>query len=149
MRKKILSAAIAVSTLMYSTAWAQSTTPIGLWKSIDDNTGKPTAIVRITEIEGRLQGRIEKIIPEPGESANPVCGECTGELKDQPIVGMIILSKLRHIGNEYTEGQILDPDNGIFYRCTMRLLEGGNKLNIRDYFGFSLFGRTQVWLREK
>lgn len=140
---------MVAATMMHSTAWAQSTSPIGLWKSIDDRTGKPTAIIRITEIEGRFQGRIEKVFPEPGESANPVCSECKGELRDQPVVGMTILTELRHIGDEYTEGQILDPDSGKLYRCTARLLDGGNRLNIRGYIGIPLLGRTQVWLREE
>lgn len=140
---------MVAATLMYSTAWAQSTSPIGLWKSIDDRTGKPTAIIRITEIEGRFQGRIEKVFPEPGESANPVCSECKGELRDQPVVGMTILTELRHVGDEYTDGRILDPDSGILYRCTMTLLDGGNKLSIRGYIGIPLLGRTQVWLREE
>ncbi len=140
---------MVAATMIYSMAWAQSTSPIGLWKSIDDRTGKPTAIIRITEIEGRFQGRIEKVFPEPGESANPVCSECKGELRDQPIVGMTILSELRRVGDEYTEGRILDPDNGKLYRCTMRLSDGGNRLNIRGYIGIQLLGRTQVWLREQ
>lgn len=140
---------MVVATMMHSTAWAQSTSPIGLWKSIDDKTGKPTAIIRITEIEGRFQGRIEKVFPEPGESANPVCGECKGELRDQPVVGMTILTELRHIGDEYADGQILDPDSGKLYRCTMTLLDGGNRLSIRGYIGIPLLGRTQVWLREE
>ena len=149
MIKTYLAIAIVAATMIYSAAWAQSASPIGLWKSIDDRTGKPTAIIRITEVEGRFQGRIEKVFPEPGESANPVCGECKGELKDQPIVGMIILSELRHVGDEYTEGLILDPDDGKLYRCTVRLFDGGNRLNIRGYIGIPLLGRTQVWLREQ
>ena len=149
MIKTILATAMLAATLMHSTAWAQSTSPIGLWKSIDDRTGKPTAIIRITEIEGRFQGRIEKVFPEPGESANPVCSECKGELRDQPVVGMTILTELRHIGDEYADGQILDPDSGKLYRCTARLLDGGNRLSIRGYIGIPLLGKTQVWLREE
>ncbi len=143
-----LAAAMVAATILNSTSWAQSASPIGLWKSIDDKTGKPTAIIRITEFEGKFQGRIEKVIPGPGESATPLCSECQGELRNQPIVGMTILSGLRQAGNEYTEGQILDPDSGKLYRCTVRLIDGGNRLNIRGYIGIPLLGRTQVWLRE-
>ena len=62
---------------------------------------------------------------------------------------MTILSELRRVGDEYTGGQILDPDNGKLYRCTMRLFDGGSRLNIRGYIGIQLLGRTQVWLREQ
>lgn len=35
--------------------------PIGLWETIDDKTGKPTAVVEIFEREQKLFGRIEQI----------------------------------------------------------------------------------------
>lgn len=149
MMKKILAIIMMVATMICSAAWAQDATPVGLWKSIDDNTGKPGALIRITEIAGRFQGRIEKIFPEPGESDHPLCSECEGELKDQPVVGMIILSGLRRVGDEHAEGRILDPDSGKIYRCTMKLLDGGNRLSIRGYVGVPLLGRTQMWLREQ
>ena len=37
-------------------------TPVGLWKSVDDATGKGRSFVRITEVDGALRGLIEKII---------------------------------------------------------------------------------------
>ncbi len=146
--KKTLTTAVVAVTMTFSVAWGQSATPVGLWRSIDDNTGKPTALIRVTEFAGRLQGRIEKIFPEPGESANPLCEECEGNLKNQPVVGMIILKDLGRDGDEYTGGQLLDPDSGKLYRCTMRLLDGGNRLIIRGYIGIPLLGRSQEWLRE-
>ncbi len=139
-------AAVAVTC---TAAWGQDDTPLGLWKSIDEHTNKPTALIRITEIEGQIQGRIEKIFPEAGESANPLCEECEGDFKNQPVVGMTILQGLHLAGGEYTEGRILDPDSGKVYRCTMKILEGGNKLVIRGFVGIPLLGRSQVWLRDQ
>ena len=41
--------------------------PIGYWKTIDDVTGKPKAIVQIWEQPDQsLAGRILKIFPRPG-----------------------------------------------------------------------------------
>ena len=145
--KKVLTIVVTAAAMNCSPAWGQNSTPIGLWKSIYDSTGKPTALIRITEIDGELQGKIEKVFPEPGESANPICEECEGDLKNQPVVGMTILKGMRRDGSDYTGGQILDPDNGKIYRSTMKLLESGNKLIIRGYVGMPLFGRSQVWLR--
>jgi uncharacterized protein (DUF2147 family) len=142
-------ACITVILMLHSRAWAQGNTPIGFWKSFDDITGKPSALVRITEVAGKLQGRIEKIFPEPGESDHPLCSECEGALKDQPVVGMIILSGMQRNGDEYSEGEILDPDNGKRYRCTMKLLDDGKKLSLRGYIGLPLLGRSQIWLREE
>ena len=145
---KALTLVMMVAAITCSQAWGQDSTPIGLWKSIDDTTGKATALIRISEIEGEFQGKIEKIFPEPGESANPLCEECEGDLKNQPVVGMTILKGMRRDGTDYTGGRILDPDNGKIYRGTMKLVEGGNKLILRGYVGIPLLGRSQVWLRD-
>lgn len=148
MKYTLMTVVVAVA-IICTVAWGQDETPLGLWKSIDDLTNKPAALIRITEIDGKLQGRIEKIFPEPGESANPVCEECEGDLKNQPVVGMIILKGMHLAGDEYIGGQILDPDSGKIYRCTMKMLDGGNKLIIRGYVGIPLLGRSQVWVRDR
>jgi uncharacterized protein (DUF2147 family) len=147
--KKALTIVVMAAAIYCFPAWGQNSTPIGLWKSIDDGTGKPTALIRISEIEGEFQGKIEKIFPEPGESANPLCEECEGDLKNQPVVGMIILKGMRRDGTDYTGGRILDPDSGKIYRGTMKLIDGGNKLILRGYVGIPLLGRSQVWLRDR
>jgi hypothetical protein len=53
------------AALVASGAWAESTSPVGLWKNIDDASGKPRALIRITESNGALQGKIEKVFPGP------------------------------------------------------------------------------------
>ncbi|MGZ9257835.1 MAG: DUF2147 domain-containing protein, partial [Candidatus Binatia bacterium] len=44
---------------------------------------------------------------------------------------------------------ILDPENGKVYRAKMKLIDGGKKLEVRGFIGVSLFGRSQIWLREE
>ena len=51
--------------------WPQQTSPVGLWKNIDDESGKPKALIRITESNGELQGKIEKLFRNPGEDQIP------------------------------------------------------------------------------
>ena len=51
--------------------------------------------------------------------------------------------------DEWKGGEILDPKNGKTYSCRLRLKDDGKKLEVRGYIGFSLFGRSQMWLREK
>jgi len=58
---KICAALIALSTLTLSGLSFADETPVGVWKSIDDKTGKAKAIIRITEVNGELQGKIEKL----------------------------------------------------------------------------------------
>lgn len=123
-------------------------TPIGLWKNLDDVTGKPRALIRIVDQDGELQGRIEKIFFEPGEDQHPKCIKCEGALKDQPTLGMLILSGFSAMGSEYTNGKILDPNNGKLFKSRMTLEEDGKKLVVRGYIGIPLMGRSQTWLRE-
>lgn len=137
-------ALLALSTL---NAWADGS-PIGLWKNIDDATGKPKALIRITESDGELKGKIEKLFRPPEEDQNPLCIKCEGAQKDQPVIGMTILSGLKKDGDEYTGGQILDPANGKLYKSKLTVLEDGKKLNVRGYIGLPMLGRTQVWVRE-
>jgi hypothetical protein len=58
--KKALATGISAAINCFP-VWAQNATRIGLWKSIDEKTGKTTALVRIAEIKGKFQGRIEKV----------------------------------------------------------------------------------------
>ncbi len=50
-------------------------------------------------------------------------------------------------GDEWSGGYILDPDNGTSYKCYVKVVENNEKLEVRGYPGFSLFGRTQTWMR--
>jgi uncharacterized protein (DUF2147 family) len=120
--------------------------PIGLWKTIDDKTGSPRAIVRIYEQDGKLFGRIERSFTPGAE--NRVCEECTDERKNRPIIGLIIIRNIRSKDGEYAGGDILDPDTGTVYRCKFHLDQNGSHLIVRGYIGISLLGRSQTWQRQ-
>lgn len=135
---------IAMTPAAISAATAAS--PVGEWKTFDDKTGLPRAIVRIYEEHGRLFGRIEQTFTPGGE--HRVCVPCTDERKNQPIVGLVIIRNLKPDGDEFTGGDILDPESGSVYRCKMHLDGAGSRLVLRGYIGFSLLGRTQTWQRQ-
>lgn len=139
----------ALFILMDFAAYAADLSPVGLWKTIDDQTGKPRGLVRITETNGEYQGKVEKSFPKPGEVPDPKCEKCAGARYNQPVIGMTILWGLRMQGEEYAGGEILDPEDGKIYRARMRLEDGGKKLDVRGYIGFSLFGRSQIWVRQE
>lgn len=124
------------------------TSPVGLWKNIDDVTGKSLALIRITDSNGVLSGKIEKLFLTPGENQNPTCTKCEGGNKDLPVLGLVILVGLKKDGDEYRGGTILDPDNGQQYKSRLLLEEGGKKLNVRGYIGIPWIGRSQIWVRE-
>jgi len=121
-------------------------TPVGRWRTVDDKTGKPRSIVSIWEENGKFFGRVEQSLNP--ERAGRRCDKCTDDRKDQLIVGMVIMRGLKKDGDEYTGGDILDPDNGKVYRCKIRVKDPGNVLTVRGYLGASLFGRSQTWTRE-
>jgi uncharacterized protein (DUF2147 family) len=130
-------------------AMVSAATPVGVWRTIDDKTGKERSIVRISEVNGELQGVVEKLFDLPGDDPKHLCDKCKGERKDQPIQGMTILWGLKQNGDEWSGGEILDPKNGKIYRCKMKPSEDGKQLNVRGFIGVSLLGRSQTWHREQ
>ena len=147
MRMLACTSLMALASMM-TPALAQEASPVGLWKNSDDADGKPKALIRITETRGELSGKIEKLYLSPGENPNPRCDKCTGEKKDQPVIGMVFMSGLKKQDSEYSGGEIVDPDNGKVYRSKLTLVDGGKKLNVRGYIGMPMFGRSQTWVRQ-
>jgi uncharacterized protein (DUF2147 family) len=127
-------------------ALAQATSPVGLWKSIDEETKQPKALIRIAEQGGVLVGKIEKILTD---KADAVCDLCPDDRKGKPVQGMTILTGLKKDGDEWTGGEVLDPNNGKIYKARAKLVDGGRKLDLRGFVGVALLGRTQTWLREQ
>ena len=148
MMRRLVTLSLAASALAAASAMAQDATPIGVWKTIDDESGKPKSLVRITESNGELRGKIEKLFREAGEDPNPKCEKCEGNLKDQPVIGMTIITGMKKDGSEYNGGHILDPNNGKVYKSKLTVVEGGKKLDVRGYIGVPMLGRTQTWVRQ-
>jgi uncharacterized protein (DUF2147 family) len=120
--------------------------PVGTWHTISDVDGKPRGIVEITEENGVLSGKISGTL-RPDESLDKLCDVCPGDKKGKKLLGMTILSGLKRSGDEWTGGEIMDPDTGKVYRAKVWLEEGGKKLKVRGYIGVSLLGRSQQWSR--
>jgi uncharacterized protein (DUF2147 family) len=126
---------------------AQAQDPItGYWRTFDDDTNQPAAIVLISEKNGLFSGVITKLL-DP--NAPLTCEKCTDHRKGKPVIGMEILSGLKKTADSYSGGQILDPDDGDIYRATIKLTDQGSKLDLRAYIGLPLLGRSQTWIREK
>lgn len=138
---------ITILALFISMAfYAQSHSVIGKWKTIDDETGKAKSIVEIYERSGKIYGKIVDIVD--AEKRKSLCTACSGDEKNKPVMGLVIIKGLKKDGKEYNDGKILDPTTGKLYKCFLAL-EGNDKLKVRGYIGVSLFGRTQIWNRVK
>ena len=144
MRKGILTLGCLI-LFIGATALYGGTSPVGKWKTIDDETGKAKSYVEIYEKDGVFYGKIMKLIVKEGEDPNPLCDKCKGRFKNKPVVGMVILWGLKKDGDEYSGGKIMDPKNGKIYKCLIKVTDGGKKLKVRGYIGFSLIGRNQYW----
>lgn len=118
----------------------------GIWRTIDDKTYKSRGTVRLYESNGAIFGKIESSVNP--KDATEVCDLCAGDRRNQPIIGLVFLRNMKKQGSEYGGGDILDPDTGRVYKCKMTLEDGGKKLIVRGFIGFSLLGRSQVWLRK-
>lgn len=129
---------------LFCTTFSFSQEVFGKWKTIDDETGEAKSIIEIYEKGGKVYGKVIEILNKDRQDAK--CIDCGGEDKDKPILGLTIIKGLIKDGDEYTDGKILDPQNGKLYNCYIAL-EDKNKLKVRGYIGFSIIGRSQYWHR--
>lgn len=126
-------------------AFAQNT-PVGRWKTIDDETGKVKSIVEITQASnGTLSGKVVEVL-QSDRGPNPTCDKCTGANKDKPVEGMTILWGLKADGDQWSGGTVLDPAKGKTYKSKLKMIDGGKKLGMSGCITFIC--REQVWVRE-
>ena len=136
---------IAAAALLIAGLASAQMTPVGLWKTIDDDGKTEKSYVRISESGGLVSGKVEKVL-DPKAKPDDVCDKCSDERKDKPIVGLTIIRNAKKSGDDTWEGgDITDPNNGKVYRLRLKPLDGGKKLEVRGYIG--PFFRNQQWVR--
>lgn len=131
MRKILLAIAFLSSSFV-----SRAENPIlGFWKTIDDETGEAKSIVRVYEHDGKVYGRVHRVLTDRTAKA---------KIAGAPLIeGLDIIKDLTPSSKGKLEGgKVLDPKNGRAYSCQIWVEDG--KLIMRG----SLFGigRKQVWL---
>ncbi len=138
---------LAAMAMLVVQLWAADNIQ-GLWKTIDDKTGKPRSYVMIYSYQGKIYGRIVALI-----------SETTGEMEDSLIIkkfkadkyvgdpyscGLDFLYELVDKGKEW-KGAITDPKDGKLYDCSVK--REGDKLIVRGSLRGTggLLGRNQTW----
>ncbi|SRR5210317_902443 len=116
----------------------------GLWITQDDETGKNKSEVLLYKEDGKLYGKIVRLLLP--EDQGKRCEKCKGTDKNQPIEGLVIVKDLVLEDQVWEDGTIMDPKSGKVYDCYLNL-EDSNTLKVRGFLGFSLLGRTQIWKR--
>jgi uncharacterized protein (DUF2147 family) len=132
---------LIILSLFSSLALAQNVDPdrvLGIWWS-----PKKDAHIEITKTDDRYNGRIIWSLPENAENLDTKNPD--PKLRNEKIMGSVILKDFKFDGEKWTQGTIYDPNNGKTYSCKITL--EGNSLNVRGYIGFSLLGRTEVFQR--
>jgi len=136
---------LTFSFLVLTIALSAQTSPVGFWKTVDDNTGETRSEMELyVNDKGELEGKIHKLLdPNSPET----CDLCPGDKKDAKLIGMVIMWDLEEDGDQWDGGRIMDPENGKTYKCYIEL-ESNEKLKVRGYIGISALGRTQYWYRK-
>ena len=136
-----------IFVLLLNPLYSTELSPVGKWKTISDETGKETGILEIKEENGFITAKIIELLD--ANPPNPICTKCIGKQKNQPVIGLAIITGLKKSKDAFwSGGEILDPKSGKFYKCFIEVLDNGNTLKVRGYIGFSLLGRTQYWYRK-
>ncbi|MEM1321842.1 MAG: DUF2147 domain-containing protein [Bacteroidota bacterium] len=128
-----------ILVILSFTAFAQS--PVGTWKTVDEESGEVRSHVEIYEQGGLLFGKITQLLDK---DPNALCNLCSGKKKNQPVVGLVIIEKMKSNQNAWENGKILDPETGKEYNCELWMEDGNLKVKGKHWTGFS---RTQTWYR--
>jgi len=116
---------------------------IGHWQIVNSN-GTPGGKAETYLQDGKLFGRVTE--PRPGRTPKDVCDKCSGEYKNQLILGMVFMRNFHPNGDDWVEGTVVDPENGKEYKGKIWTV-GKDSLHLRGFIGISLLGRTESWAR--
>lgn len=128
----------------------------GYWLSIDEKSGKVTASWNIYEENGLLYGKIIRASEQPESAVASECKESykgfpvSGKVNQMPLCGTPFIFGLTKLADgKWGKGNIIDPNDGSMYTCTITFHEkDGAKyredtLEMRGSIG--PLGRSQFW----
>jgi uncharacterized protein (DUF2147 family) len=116
---------------------------VGHWQVVNSD-GSPGGKAETYLVDGKLFGRVTEV--RPGRTPKDVCDKCSGEYKNQLILGMVIMRNFHPVGDDWADGSVVDPENGKEYKGKI-WAAGKDSLKMRGFVGISLLGRTETWTR--
>lgn len=131
---------LIVGTFICMPAAAQAAaggTPVGRWLTQSGNFE-----VDIASCGKALCGTVVRVLGNQSMSQPGVEAKADA----QAAMGMKILTELTPSDDGEWEGQIYNRENGKTYDCIV-VLSAPDRLEVRGYKWFTLFGKTQVWTR--
>lgn len=144
MRIKSFMTLLALPLLAASFVASAQNSPVGRWKTYDEDTGKPRLIVEVYEAKG---GTYAAKVLETLYQPNAVCTSCTGDNKGKPVKGMVIMwNQKPGSDGSFSGGSVLKLANGKTYKSKAQLQAGGSKFEVSGCMG--PICKKQVWTRE-
>lgn len=116
---------------------------VGHWQVVNSDGSLGGQVQTYIE-NGKLFGRITKL--RPGHTPQDRCDKCSGEYKNQIVLGLVFLRNFHPEGDDWVDGTALDPWNGKVYSGKV-WTEGKDVLHLRGFILISLLGRTERWVR--
>jgi uncharacterized protein (DUF2147 family) len=133
----------AIILVLAAPLWAQGNPAVGLWRNEEP---EKVVMIRTYEQNGKLFGKVESAIKKGAkEDPDAKCIKCTGDNKDKPIKGLVMIYDMEKDGSRWSNGKIIDPDDGKIYKCRITPIEDGKKLEVRG--SVAIFSKTQTWTR--
>lgn len=139
---------------------AGSADPVeGLWKSVDEKTGKVTGAWKIEVKNDMLFGELLVAIDREPRGAVTACKDSypdfpkKGKVKNMPLVGTPFIYNLKQKSEGvWHKGYIIDPASGKYYYCKITFRKADGKsykedtLEMRGEIGLGI-GRSQYWIK--
>jgi uncharacterized protein (DUF2147 family) len=147
--KHVLFGALGLCLLIFANfGSAQKLSPklqnaVGHWQVINSDGTQGGQVETYVE-NGVLFGKVTGA--RPGRALDALCDKCPGALKNQRIMGMVVIRNFHPEGDDWVGGTLVDPENGKEYKGKMWAV-GNDKLSMRGFVGISLFGRSATWVR--
>lgn len=134
---------IALLLLALPLAASAQNSPVGRWKTFDDESGKAMSIVEIYQAKnGTLAAKVVETLDKP----NALCNKCKGADKNKPVIGMNVLWDLKKSGNDWGDGKGFKPSSGdSFTAKSVSLVDGGAKLKVTGCK--MMFCKHPTWTR--
>lgn len=145
-----------LSTNNYAQTSVNGKDCVGIWKTVDDESGRTKSHVEIYKKGNKYHAKIirlldDQTLKDSGEKRfeDIKCKKCPADHgKDQAIQGLEIIWNMEKVDSKWKGGTIMDPKKGSTYTCTMWMDDKdskGNTLKARGWVGFLY--RTQTWYR--
>lgn len=114
---------------------------VGTWVTYDDKTDEPMSHVEVYKKNGRLYGKVVKVLA----GDDTPCVNCKGDLKGKPVKGMEVFHGLTDNGTRWTQKKgVFDPNSGYTVDGEVWLSDK-NTMKVKGKIG--LLSVTQTWKR--